>query len=107
METDLTKARIFQRPRTATQAGKASAGSWVYDFAPAEREVNDPLMGWWGSGDTNNQVRLAFGTREEAVAFAEKKGVPYEVEEPPATRPIKPKTYADNFKFGRTENWTH
>jgi len=25
----------------------------------------------------------------------------------PRERKIKPKAYADNFKFGRMENWTH
>ncbi len=103
----MSRARIFQRPKTATQSGKAGAGNWVLDFEPAQREVNDPLMGWWGGGDMNGQVRLRFDTQEEAVAFAEKKGVPYEVETPPVPRPVKPKAYADNFKYGRAENWTH
>ena len=39
-------------------------------------------MGWVGSGDTDNQVRLHFDTREEAVAYAEANGLAYEVEEP-------------------------
>lgn len=103
----MTRARIFQRPKTATQSGPARARVWMLDFAPVEREVNDPLMGWWGSSDTNGQVRLSFDTREEAVAFAEKKGLVFEVEEPPVQRPVKPKIYADNFKYGRTDNWTH
>ena len=30
----------------------------------------------------------------------------YEVEEPKPIR-IKAKVYADNFRFGRTDNWTH
>ena len=101
------RARIYQRPKTATQSGLAGSGVWVLDYQPSEREVNDPLMGWWGSADTSGQVILRFDTAEEAVAFAEKKGVPYDVEVPPATRPIKPKVYADNFKYGRTDNWTH
>jgi hypothetical protein len=103
-----TRARIFQRPRTATQSGRAGgAGTWVLHFVPSERERNDPLMGWWGSGDTLGQVRLRFDTREEAIAFAERKGIAYDVEIPPKTHGIKPKAYADNFRYGRTENWTH
>ena len=46
-------------------------------------------------------------TKEEAVAFAEKHDVSYDLEIPPRPRASKPKVYADNFRFGRTENWTH
>ena len=102
-----TRARIFQRPKTAMQSGTAGTGNWVLQFEPGERERNDPLMGWWGSQDTQGQVRLRFDTREEAIAFAERKGIAYEVEIPPRPRTLKPKAYADNFRYGRTENWTH
>ena len=46
------RARIFQRPKTAMQSGVAGTQNWVLDFAPTRPEVNDPLMGWWGRGDT-------------------------------------------------------
>ncbi len=101
------RARIFQRPKTATQSGTAGAGNWVLDYQSAQRERNDPLMGWWGSGDTQDQVRLRFDTSAEAVAYAEANGIEYDLEVSPATKPIKPKVYADNFRYGRTDNWTH
>ena len=101
------RARIFQRPKTATQSGHAGAGNWVLEYQPTEREKNDPLMGWWGSRDTEGQVRLRFDTQEEAEAFAKARGVGYDLEVPPATKPMKPKAYADNFKYNRVENWTH
>ena len=101
------RARVFRRPKTATQAGQAKAGDWVFEYQPEEREVNDPLMGWWGSSDMRGQVRLLFDTQEQAVAYAEANGVPFDLETPPETKPIKPKAYADNFRYGRSENWTH
>ena len=101
------RARIFQRPKTATQSGTAGTGEWVLDYQTRHREVNEPLMGWWGSGDTQGQVRLQFDTCEQAVAYAQKNGIDYQVEHPPAKRAIKPKAYADNFRYGRVENWTH
>ncbi len=104
---DFNRARIFQRPKTAMQSGLAGAGAWMLHFEPGERDRNDPLMGWWGNCDTQGQVRLRFDTREEAIAFAEKNGIPYELEIPPRKPGIKPKAYADNFRYGRTENWTH
>jgi hypothetical protein len=52
-------------------------------------------------------VRLRFDTCEQAVAYATANGIEYEIEPAPAPRPIKPKTYAENFRYGRPENWTH
>ena len=63
-------------------------------------------MGWSGGGDTQAQVSLRFDSREEAIAFAERNDIPYDIELPPPRR-HKPKAYADNFKYGRSENWTH
>ena len=101
------RVRIFQRPKTAMQSGVAGTENWVMEFAPTLPEVNDALMGWWGRGDTRGQVRLRFDTRDQAVAYAEANGLAYEVEIPPAPVKHKPKVYADNFRFGRSENWTH
>ncbi len=102
------KARIYRSPKSAMQSGRARTHEWVLQFEPAEPKRIDPLMGWFGSGDTRAQVRLAFATADDAVAYAEAKGIPYEVEHAPAIRAeIKPKSYADNFRFGRADNWTH
>jgi hypothetical protein len=100
------RARIFQPPKTAMQSGWAGTDIWVLEFEPAEPRRPDPLMGWIGSADTRGQVRLTFVTMEEAVEYAERHGIPYDLELPRA-RKIKPKAYADNFKFSRFENWTH
>lgn len=100
------RARIFQHPKTAMQSGRAGTDVWVLEFAPDGPRRADPLMGWISSGDTQSQVRLRFETRDEAVAFAEREGIAFDVELP-HERKVRPKAYADNFRFGRTENWTH
>jgi hypothetical protein len=100
------RARIFQQPKTAMQSGTAGTTQWALEWEPAERRLQDPLMGWFGSGDTQAQVHLHFDTREEAIAYADRVGIPYDVELPPI-RVHTPKVYADNFKFDRLENWTH
>jgi hypothetical protein len=100
------RARIYQRPKTAMQSGMAGTDEWVLDFEPAEPRRADPLMGWSGSADTQTQVRLRFDTREEAVAYAEKHGLACDIELPRLRRVVA-KAYADNFRFGRQENWTH
>jgi hypothetical protein len=100
------KARIFRQPKTAMQSGTATTHDWVLEFESTGARRADPLMGWSGGSDTQSQIRMIFATHDEAVAFAERQGLAYEVELP-RERAFKPKAYADNFKFGRTENWTH
>lgn len=100
------RARIYRPPRNAMQSGTAGTRQWVLEFVPSSPSRPDPLMGWIGSADTQPQVRLHFDTREEAVAYAEREHLPYELELPAPHR-VKPKAYADNFRYGRIENWTH
>ena len=100
-------ARIYQPPKSAMQSGRAKSEGWMLEYAPAEAKQLDPLTGWVGSGDMRGQLRLRFDTREQAIAYAEAQGLAYEAE--PATAPaaIRPKVYAENFRFGRHENWSH
>ncbi len=100
------RARIYQPPKNAMQSGRANSDEWLLEFEPAERRVADPLMGWSGSADTQAQLRLRFPTKDEAVAYARKHGLTFDLELP-IERRVRPKAYADNFKAGRNENWTH
>ena len=99
-------ARIYKPARTATQSGLANTKDWILEFEPEQARMIEPLMGWTSSLDTKEQVRMSFATREAAIAYAEKHGIAYEVVEPPATRQKK-KSYSDNFRWGKPENWTH
>lgn len=90
-------ARIYQRPKNAMQSGKALTGQWLLEFAPAEARRPDPLMGWAGSGDTQVQVILKFGTQAEAQAYADQYGIAATVHATPPRR-LKIQTYADNFR---------
>lgn len=100
-------ARIHQPLRSAMQSGAAGLSGWVLEFAPDIRPRLDPVTGWSGGLGTEQQLRLRFATRDAAVAYALAQELAYTVEEPPAERAIRPKVYADNFKYGRSENWTH
>lgn len=90
-------ARIFQSPKNAMQSGKARLDQWILEFAPAEAKKADPLMGWAGSGDMQQQVRLRFPTSEEAQAYAARYGIEAEVHATPPRR-LKLQAYADNFR---------
>jgi hypothetical protein len=101
-------ARIYQQAKSAMQSGRSGKAGWVLSFVPNEAQRADQLVGWYGSADTAKQVTLHFETREQAIAYAEAQGLRYEAEALAKTAgAIKPKVYADNFKFGRHENWSH
>jgi hypothetical protein len=99
-------ARIYQPAKTATQSGRARTGRWVLEFEPESAREIDPLMGWTGSSDMKSQVRLRFGDKDEAIAYAQKHGLAYRVEEPKLHSP-KIQSYADNFRSTRLGQWTH
>ncbi|GBR31996.1 oxidoreductase [Acetobacter peroxydans NBRC 13755] len=63
-------------------------------------------MGWTGSTDARSQIKLAFDTLDEALAYAKREQIAVEVEKP-TERLRRPKVYADNFKSDRIQNWTH
>ena len=99
-------ARIYRPAKTAMQSGKAKTLSWRREFEPASARTIDPLMGWTSSDDMNGQVRLTFDSAEEAVAYAERHGIPFRLQEPQEP-PVIIKAYADNFATFRKQPWTH
>ncbi|WGF90143.1 ETC complex I subunit [Marinivivus vitaminiproducens] len=89
-------ARIFRPAKTAVSSGRFKTRSWVLEMEPRSRKEADPLMGWLGSDDTEQQLQLRFPTKEAAIAHAEREGIEYRVFEP-NERVVKPKSYAENF----------
>lgn len=88
------------------QSGFANTKSWILDFDPELPQRVEPLMGWTSSGDMRQQLRLNFGSKEEAVAYCKRHGIPYQVFE--RTTPKRQViSYADNFSFKRRDPWTH
>ncbi|MBV8962531.1 MAG: ETC complex I subunit [Hyphomicrobiales bacterium] len=100
-------ARIYRPSRNAMQSGTANTRRWLLEFDPAQKRVAEPLMGWTSSTDMLGQVSLSFDTKEEAVAYALREGIPFRVEEPPPETKRQPLSYSDNFKFNRVGQWTH
>jgi len=99
-------ARIFKPARTAMQSGNAKTENWMLVYEPEQPLQVEPLMGYTSSGDMRRQVKLSFDSKEEAVAYAERNGIPYQIavdhEHQPSTQ-----SYADNFRYGRPQPWTH
>jgi len=102
----MSLARIYKPAKTAMQSGQAKTKDWVLDYEPAEPRQVEPLMGWTSSGDMRSQLHLRFETKEEAVAYCERHGIPYQVSESHA-RARHGLSYADNFATSRRNPWTH
>ena len=99
-------ARIYRPSRNAMQSGVAKTKRWVLEHDQAEARRIEPLMGWTSSGDTRQQVRLFFATKEEAVDYATREGLAFRVDEPKVKTP-RTAAYSDNFRASLPEPWTH
>jgi hypothetical protein len=91
------KARIYKPTKSAMQSGTANVKHWKLEFEPNGDRYIEPLMGWTATSDMTQEIELWFETKEQAIDYAERNDIPYDVYDP-ETRVIKPKSYADNFK---------
>jgi hypothetical protein len=90
------QARIYQPAKTAVQSGRRKTKEWLVEFEPRSRKEADRLIGWVGSDDTDQQVRLRFPTKEAAIAYCRREDLTFQVFEP-HQRVVRPKAYAENF----------
>jgi hypothetical protein len=95
---ELPLAYIYQPARSPTQSGQARTREWLLEFEPSSPPEIEPLMGWTASRDPFPHIRLRFPDRPSAIEFAEHQGWPYVVQDPPPRR-LRPKSYADNFRY--------
>ena len=77
------------------QSGLGKTDKWILEFETKDPTKN-PLMGWESSSDTYSEVKLEFSTKENAINYAEKMKIDFEIIEPKKRKIIK-KSYADNF----------
>jgi hypothetical protein len=90
-------ARIYQRQRNAMQSGRARTHLWVLEFESARAKRPDPLTGWAGGAETQEQVILTFPSQEAALAYAARNGIDAHLI-PPEQPTLKLQAYADNFR---------
>ena len=53
-------------------------------------------MGWESSSDTLSELKLEFSSKDNAINYAKKRKIDFEIIEP-KKRKIMKKSYADNF----------
>ncbi|MEO5375195.1 MAG: ETC complex I subunit [Alphaproteobacteria bacterium] len=94
------QVRIYRPAKSAMQSGQGGTRRWILEFEPQSAKVTDPMMGWVGSADVYGQVRMFFETKEEAIAYAARRGLECQVDDP-HERIERAKSYADNFRPDR------
>lgn len=92
------QVRIYRPAKNAMQSGRRKVQAWLLEPVLSTARIPEPVMGWTASGDTDNQVRMHFATLEEALIFAQKKGWEAVVL-PDRPRSVKPRNYADKFRY--------
>ncbi|MEI6986037.1 MAG: ETC complex I subunit [Rhodospirillaceae bacterium] len=96
----MLNVRISQPSLPANQSAVGRTLGWVLEYEPATQRQPEPMMGWVSSGDTLNQIRLCFQSKGDAVAYAERNGLTYTVQET-AVRNFRVNSYIDKFKVKR------
>jgi len=91
----MKKAKIYKPSKSVMQSGRRNSKNWLLKFDTLSTDIN-PLMGWESSRDTMSEVQLEFSTKDEAINYAKKNNIEYNLIEPQKRKIIK-KSYADNF----------
>lgn len=92
----MQQARIYRPAKSAVQSGRGKTKEWIVEFEPRSRKEADRLIGWVGSDDTDQQLRMYFPTKEAAIAYCNRENLAFQVFEP-HQRIVRPKAYAENF----------
>ena len=95
--------RIYKPSKTAMSSGQVKTKEWVLEPEITSARLPEPLMGWQSSEDTDNQVKLYFSSDQDALKFAQKKGW-RAIVQGEKHKKVKPRNYADNFKYESEED---
>jgi len=91
--------RIFVPAANAMQSGTWNTRRWRMEFDERERWEN-PLIGWSSTGDPLSNTEVNFMSKEDAIAFCEKNGWSWFVEEQKKPT-FKRKSYGANFAWDK------
>ncbi|MCE2951377.1 MAG: NADH dehydrogenase ubiquinone Fe-S protein 4 [Alphaproteobacteria bacterium] len=92
--------RIYQPAKSAMQSGRGKASFWVIEFLNLASIGEDPLMGWQKTTAPFKTKKITFSDRASALAYAQKNGLSYRLEEP-HRETITPKQYGHHFRANK------
>merc|ERR1712227_515480 len=97
--------RIFIPARNAMQSGNFKTNNWRIEFDTRERWESPLTLGWTSSADPLSNMTVDFSSKEAAMAFCEKNGWAYQVEERQQATPKK-KSYGLNYHWNKRSRTT-
>jgi hypothetical protein len=91
------QVRIFKPAKSAMQSAHGN-NKWLLEFVKQPRcKFKESTMGRTSSIDMSCELKIFFPTLEQAVSFADKNSLTYEIIMPKEAKIIK-KSYAANFR---------
>ena len=77
----MRKAKIYIPNKSPMQSGLGKTDKWILEYETNDPTSN-PLMGWESSNDTLGELKLEFSSKENALNYAKKMKIDYEIIEP-------------------------
>lgn len=90
---------IYRPAKSAMQSGTHQTHHIRLEFDKTTTKWESRVLGWTSSADSVQGLVMQFPSIEEAELFCRKQGLEYSVKESAAAYQIKPKMYADNFRY--------
>tara|TARA_X000001036_G_C20398558_1_gene691785 strand:- start:303 stop:590 length:288 start_codon:yes stop_codon:yes gene_type:complete len=91
------KYKIYKKSKSAMQSGLHNTKKWCLEPLSITPKKRNSVFSWTSVNGTQDQIKLLFNTLEEAVYFAQKNKVNYQVFKP-NVKITRIKSYANNFK---------
>ena len=91
----MRRAIIYLPNKSPMQSGLSKNKKWILEYKTKD-PIKNPLMGWESSTDTLSEIKLYFSSKNNAINYAKKNKIEYELAEPKKRKIVK-KSYADNF----------
>lgn len=88
-------------PKNVMQQGTYNTRNWIVKFNHTS-DWENPLIGWNTTADSHSNLSIPFSSSTAAVEYCQKYRYDWQFIVPPAPKkPLKPKSYADNFSYDR------
>ena len=62
--------KIYKPSKSSMQSGLGKTKQWLAEYISEKNKTKDSLMGQNSSSDTNEQIKVFFETKEQALEWA-------------------------------------
>jgi len=91
------KYKIYKKSKSAMQSGVNNTKKWCLEALTFTQKKRNSIFSWTSAQGTQDQIKVYFNTLDEAIYFAQKNKIKYQLFKPNEKIRII-KSYASNFK---------